>query len=100
MSPMEGPMPTPDMVNEINKTGEPVLAEMDDRRIASIAFGYDSKPEEISAARDILTERGFDPTYVDNMNRRRDLDNPLSAAQSYEQMLKNKQNNSGEASSL
>jgi hypothetical protein len=89
-----------ELADEISKAGEPLLTEVGEREVAAVAFGPNSSPEEIVAARAELVSRGLDPDYVDGMNQRRDLDNPLSAGQAYDQMVLNKQRQSSEDSSL
>jgi hypothetical protein len=81
-----GETPTPDTIREINEAAVPVENEMELRKICSIAWGPTATKEESEAAKATLREMGYDPSYVDDKNARRDFDNPLSAAQCYDQL--------------
>lgn len=83
----EGITPGPDMVNEINEAGKDILTEVGERDLSALAFrSLEATDDEVTAARAELISRGLDPTIIDELNRRRDLDNPLSGARSFEIM--------------
>jgi hypothetical protein len=82
----QGESPSREIVAEINQAGAPVERELDARKLCSIAWGPNSSKEDSDQAKAALSELGYDPGYVDAKNIRRDFDNPLSAAQCFDQL--------------
>jgi hypothetical protein len=82
----QGEGPSQEIVAEIDQAGANVEKELDARKLCSIAWGPYSSKEEADDAKVALSELGYNPGVVDEKNGRRDFDNPLSAAQSFDQL--------------
>lgn len=89
-----GPYVPEEIINEINEAASPVERELSLRNLCARAWSFNVSTEEASLAKEVLKNLGYDPDYIDELNNRRDLDNPLSVSQCYDQLILAKQRKS------